>query len=255
MPKGIRILAGGQLACFTRPEMKVERVSYDVITPSAARGLLEAIYWKPQFRWQIDKIHVLKPVRFTSIRRNEVASKATVSGVKDAMAGRPASLGIEIDSESMRKQRASLVLRDVLYGIEASIVIREHRFTKGGPKLSEHECAGKHLAQFERRARSGGHFQQPYFGTREFPADCDWVEANQPFPDTEFERDLPHELGWMLHDMDFSETSEKKGSFIESNRGRRVKAEPIFYRARIEDGGVINVRKCLAESNHMGDQA
>ena len=250
MPHGIKLLVSGEFACFTRPEMKVERVSYDVITPSAARGVLEAIYWKPQFRWRIDRIHVLKPVRFTSVRRNEVADKASAANAKKAMNGSGGNLGIEI--ETSRQQRAAMILRDVCYGIEASIEVLDHRFDQGGERLSDHECAGKHLAQFERRARSGGHFHQPYLGNREFPARCEWIDqdAGFPTPSPEVLGELAEkDLGWMLYDLDFTETKEKNGSFIESNRGRRIKAEPRFYRAHLDGRGMIDVQKCLAESN------
>ena len=250
MPHGIKLHVTGDFACYTRPEMKVERVSYDVITPSAARGVLEAIYWKPQFRWRIDKIHVLKPIRFTSVRRNEVADKASAANAKKAMSGTPVKLGIEI--EPARQQRAALILRDVAYGFEASIEILDHRFEPGGEALSENDCVGKHLAQFERRAKSGGHFHHPYLGNREFPARCEWVDQDDDFPTVDSD-DLPQiadrDFGWMLHDLDYAEAKEKKGSFIESNRGRRIKATPLFYRARSDEHGVIDVRKCLAESN------
>jgi len=248
MSPTIKLHITGDFACFTRPEMKVERVSYDVITPSAARGVLEAIYWKPQFRWRIDKIHVLKPIRFTSVRRNEVADKASAANAKKAMNGTQVKLGIEI--EPARQQRAALILRDVAYGIEAGIEILDRRFDRGGPELPDNDCFGKHLAQFERRAKSGGHFHHPYLGNREFPAACEWVDHDQEFPPTEIApANLPKDLGWMLYDLDFTETKEKTGSFIESNRGRRIKAEPRFYRAHIDARGIIDVQKCLAESN------
>ena len=229
--------------------MKVERVSYDVITPSAARGVLEAIYWKPQFQWQIDKIHVLAPIRFTSVRRNEVADKASVANAKKAMNGTDVNLGIEI--ETARQQRAALILRDVSYGIEASIEICDYRFERDGEELSENKCVGKHLAQFERRARTGGHFHHPYLGNREFPARCTWIEQDASFPEVK-PNDLTQianrDFGWMLHDLNYVETNEMKGSFIESNEGRRIKAEPQFYRARTDAHGVIDVRQCFAES-------
>ena len=239
MAYGIKIKTWGDFACFTRPEMKVERVSYDVITPSAARGLLEAIYWRPQFRWHVDRIHALNPIRWTSVRRNEVEVKVS-KPTAAAMRGEPTSrLGIAI--EDVRQQRATLLLRDVCYGIEAHIEILEHTFESGGKTFSETECAGKHLGQFERRAKKGQHFHQPYFGTREFPAHYAWVDQAEPLPPSALEEtDLNRDLGFMLHDMMYSETGEKKGSFVESNRGRRIKAEPRFFRARL-DNGVLTV--------------
>ena len=113
MTYGIKVHVWGEYACFTRPEMKAERVSYDVMTPSAARGLLEAIYWKPQFCWVIDRIHVLKPIRFESIRRNEIANKIPRSKANSD------KTGIDVTAQNQRQQRASLVLRDVAYVIEA----------------------------------------------------------------------------------------------------------------------------------------
>lgn len=221
MPYGIRLLARGAFACFTRPEMKVERVSYDVITPSAARGLLEAIYWKPQIRWVIDRLHVLAPIQFTNIRRNEVGAKIPLRPVESAMAGNreaAAELGLLIEDE--RQQRAGLVLRDVCYGIEAHFDILDRRFEKGGPPLPANDCAGKHLDMFNRRAARGQHFHQPYFGCREFPADC---EAVTDFPPSPYAAEAERDLGWMLHDIDFA-------------HGRA----PRFFRAQMI-GGVITV--------------
>ena len=179
MAYGIKLHVWGEFACFTRPEMKAERVSYDVITPSAARGILEAIYWKPQIRWVIDFIHVLKPVRFTSVRRNEVGKKMT--GPSQAMMnGEPGNLSLNIEDE--RQQRAALILRDVAYVIEAHFDILDFRFEPGGPELSANDCAGKHLDMFNRRARSGQYFHHPYFGTREFPVSFALIENGDALP-------------------------------------------------------------------------
>src|SRR5690606_32619134 len=117
MTQGVQLLIRGDYACWTRPEMKAERVSYDVMTPSGARGILEAIYWKPQIRWVIDRIRVFNPIRFTNIRRNEVAGKIPIGNVKTAMKRGGKALALYIDEE--RQQRASLLLKDVCYGIEA----------------------------------------------------------------------------------------------------------------------------------------
>lgn len=221
MSYGIRLIARGPFACFTRPEMKVERVSYDVITPSAARGLLEAIYWKPQIRWVVDRIHVLAPIQFTNIRRNELGAKASLRPIEMAMAGdAEASAGLGLAIEDERQQRASLVLRDVCYGIEAHFDILDRRFEMGGPELSENDCAGKHLDMFNRRAERGQHFHQPYFGCREFSADC---EAVAEFPPSPYAGEAERDLGWMLHDIDFK-------------RDRT----PRFFRAKMIRG-VINV--------------
>jgi len=182
MSYGIRLRVWGDYALFTRPEMKVERVSYDVMTPSAARGILEAIYWKPEIRWVIDRIHVLKPIRFENIRRNEMADRVAVNR-KDMTEGRPVFRYIEDD----RQQRASLVLRDVEYVIEA-------HFEFTGDERNE----GKHLDMFRRRAEKGQCFHRPYFGCREFPVAFEWCEKIPPSP---FEEE--HDLGFMLHDIDF----------------------------------------------------
>lgn len=220
MSYGIRLLARGDFACFTRPEMKVERVSYDVITPSAARGVLEAIYWKPQIRWVIDRIHILAPIQFTNIRRNEVGAKMPVRPIEAAMAGDTeagAMLGLAIEDE--RQQRASLMLRNVCYGIEAHFTILDRRFDKGGPELSENDSAGKHLDMFNRRLSRGQHFQQPYFGCREFPAAC---EAVADFPASPYAGEPERDLGYMLHDIDFS-------------RDRT----PHFFRATMRHGVIV----------------
>src|SRR3954452_17682460 len=143
----VKVHVWGDFACFTRPEMKVERVSYDVITPSAARGVIEAIYWKPEIRWRIDRIHVLNPIRFTSLRRNEVASKVPATIVARAMRTGRGNLGLYVEED--RQQRAATILRDVGYVIEAHFEI-----------LSGEPNAAKHLDQFNRRARDGRCFQR-----------------------------------------------------------------------------------------------
>ena len=214
---GFKILVRGRNACFTRPEMKVERVSYDVITPSAARGILEAIHWKPAIRWVIDRIHVLEPIQFETIRRNEVASKIPVSKAKSAMnANDPRGLGLAVDAD--RQQRAMLCLRDVAYGIEAHFEMT----ARAGPE----DNPAKHAEMFRRRAERGQCFHQPCLGVREFPADVELVEA---IPNALAE---DRDLGWMLHDIDYAPSADRAS---------------IFYRARME-GGVIDVRACLEES-------
>lgn len=218
-PFGIKLLVRGQNACFTRPEMKVERVSYDVITPSAARGILEAIHWKPAIRWVVDRIHVLKPIRFETIRRNEVASKISTRNVKTAMkSGDLSGLSLTVDTD--RQQRAMLCLCDVAYGIEAHFEMTD----RAGPG----DNAGKHADMFRRRATKGQCFHQPCLGVREFPADFELVDA---FPETALSpSDRDRDLGWMLHDIDYA-------------NGR----SSVFYRARMQSG-VIDVATCLSES-------
>jgi len=238
MSYGIKLHISGDFACFTRPEMKVERVSYDVITPSAARGILEAIYWKPQIRWVIDRIHVLKPIRFTNIRRNEVGSKASVPTVAEMKGKRIPQAGILI--EDVRQQRAATLLRDVAYVIEAHFDILDFRFEKEGPELPENDCAGKHLDMFNRRARSGQCFHQPCLGTREFPARFTLFEENDPLPCSELPPEqLNKEIGWMLHDIAYLPADKKaKDSFLTA-RGERVRAEPRFFNAKLENGILV----------------
>ncbi len=232
MSYGIKLHVWGDFALFTRPEMKVERVSYDVMTPSAARGILEAIYWKPQIRWNIHAIEVLKPIRFTNIRRNEVGKKASKPSVA-AMAGEPASLGLLIEDE--RQQRASLLLKDVAYVIEASFTVLDTRMERGGPELPVKAVEGKHLDIFNRKARNGQYRHHPYFGCREFPASFALLEGETPRPLSELPEDQRNRsLGWMLHDIAYIE--DKKGPIVESNQGRRLRAEPRFFNAHIENG-------------------
>src|SRR5574340_278972 len=171
----------GDYACFTRPEMKVERVSYDVITPSAARAIFEAILWKPSIRWHVTKIEVLKPIKWISVRRNEVGAVAIVG--KD---------GIFADDAAVRQQRAGLFLRDVAYRIHAGFEIL--------PGAEENNTPGKFLDMFERRASKGQCIMQPYLGCREFAAHFKLSAGADEAPIAE-----TRDLGWMLHDLDYGE--------------------------------------------------
>lgn len=193
MAYGVKLHVWGDRACFTRPEMKVERVSYDVMTPSAARGILEAVHWKPAIRWVIDAIEVLKPIRFQSIRRNEVGSRVPAVAVRKAMkAGEVQDL--RMVAEENRQQRAATLLVDVAYVIHAHFELTE----RAGPGDSE----AKHLSMFNRRAAGGQCFQQPCLGVREFPADFALLEDGaapvSELPPDQRDRDL----GWMLLDID-----------------------------------------------------
>lgn len=218
MAYGVKILVWGERACFTRPEMKVERVSYDVITPSAARGIIEAIYWKPAIRWVIDRLYVLKEIRFESIRRNEVAGKISAGTVKSAMKkNNIEDLYYLVDDGNNRQQRASTVLRDVKYIIEAHFELTD----KAGSDDSE----GKHLDIFNRRVRRGQCFHTPCLGTREFPANFELLEGECPASEISDERDL----GFMLHDIDFADSMT-----------------PKFFRATMRDG-VIDVPRFDSE--------
>ena len=210
MAYGIKLKIWGERACFTRPEMKVERVSYDVITPSAARGILEAIHWKPAIRWVVDSIQVLKPIRFESIRRNEVGGKLSAASVGKAMkAGRTDSLVTYVEED--RQQRAATILREVAYVVHAHFEMTD----KAGPD----DNIGKHLDTFNRRARKGQCFHAPCLGNREFPASFELLEGDidpSTLPDAlRGERDL----GWMLHDIDFADGMT-----------------PHFFRAQMSDG-------------------
>lgn len=210
---GIQLIVSGRNACFTRPEMKVERVSYDVITPSAARGILEAIHWKPAIHWVIDRIHVLKPIKFETIRRNEVGSKIPANKARSAMhSGSLEGLGLTVDND--RQQRAMLCLANVCYGIEAHFEM--------SPKAGPQDNPGKHADMFRRRAAKGQCFHQPSLGVREFPADFELVETIPPSNQGD------QDFGWILYDIDYA-------------NGRRS----VFFRARMENG-VIDVAKCLA---------
>jgi CRISPR-associated protein Cas5d len=226
--KGFCLEVKGDYACFTRPEMKVERVSYDVITPSAARAIFDAILWKPAIYWQIKKIEVLAPVKWISVRRNEIGKVAS-----------PRSAGIFIEVD--RQQRAGLFLRDVKYRLHAEFAFippdkRSKVFNPvpellvdtaeaddlNKPDIRKDETEAKYAAMFERRARKGQHFHQPYLGCREFAADVRLIDPNDDLmpPITE-----SRDLGWMLYDMDYSEPKDIK---------------PMFFRVRIANG-IISV--------------
>lgn len=205
MSYGVRLKVWGKYACFTRPEMKVERVSYDVITPSAARGILEAIYWKPAIRWVVDRIHVLSHVRFMNIRRNEVASKIPPTNVKKAM--KDGTSPLELFIENNRQQRAAVILRDVDYVIEA------HFEYTGDEDTND----GKHLDMFNRRASQGQCFMQPYLGCREFAAHFRLLEDGEPTPASHLTG--AQDLGFMLYDIDFDDDMT-----------------PHFFRAQMNDG-------------------
>lgn len=214
MSFGIRLHVWGERACFTRPEMKGERVSYDVITPSAARAIVEAIHWKPAIRWYVDRIRVLNPIQFESIRRNEVGSKVSSASAGKAM--KSGSLaGLYNTVETDRQQRAATVLRHPAYVIEA-------HFTLTG-KAGVDDTVGKHLDIFNRRARKGQCFQQPCFGVREFDAHFSLLEEGEALPQASSALQGTRDLGWMLHDIDHDNGST-----------------PRFFRAEMVDG-VIDV--------------
>jgi CRISPR-associated protein Cas5d len=233
----------GDFACFTRPEMKVERVSYDVITPSAARAVFEAILWKPAIRWQVSKIEVLNPIRWINLRRNEVGAVASTRNVESAMKTGAGQLGLYVEDE--RQQRAGLFLRDVKYRIHAGFELRDPSFhqpnfphlTKRAVNEGEEDLesasdpAVKFMSMFERRAAKGQWVNQPYLGCREFAATFKLVDAQvspeRPIPET-------RDLGYMLYDLDYENPADPK---------------PRFFRARLVSG-VINVPAWDSEEVH-----
>lgn len=199
----LRLRARGPLACFTRPELKVERVSYPVMTPSAARGLLEAVLWKPAIAWHVKRIRVLKEIKFTAFRRNEINSKASLPRAATIRSGGPPPLYF---ADEDRAQRNTVALSDADYVIEAYFTMTD----KAGPD----DNMTKFVEMFERRVEKGQHFHQPYFGCREFVAEI--LPADDAPAPIQGDRDL----GLMLWDIRFSD---------EGNT-------PIFFPARLEDG-------------------
>lgn len=208
----IRVEVWGDYALFSRPEMKVERVSYDVITPSAARGLLESIYWHPGLSWKIDRIYVCNPIRFTNIRRNEVKDIVSGSSVKSVMKSGKGEIYIAT-SESIQ-QRAAMVLKNVRYVIEAHFDMTDNAAASDNP--------GKFQDIMKRRLERGQFYNMPYMGTREFPAHFKPCGAIPECPD---ELKGTRDLGWMLLDMDYTDKSD---------------IQPRFFRATMTDG-VIDV--------------
>lgn len=205
---GVRLKIFGDYACFTRPEMKTERVSYDVPTPSAIRGILEAVHWKPALEWRVDAVHVMNPVIFENIRRNEIKEKVSVDSVKSVMKKGSGKLQALIEDD--RAQRASLVLKHVEYFVEAHFIMTD----KAGPD----DNTGKHLDIFNRRLAKGQVYHRPCLGCREFPA---FVEMAENIPRSLL-ADLPdgnRDLGWMLYDLNYSEDYA-----------------PMFFRAKLEQG-------------------
>lgn len=194
-----RLKVWGEHACFTRPEMKVERVSYDVMTPSAARGVLEAILWKPAICWRITRIDVLNPIRWASVRRNEVGA---------VMSPRASSLFIE----EQRQQRAGLLLREVAYLI--------HAYFEMTSKAGVEDNMKKFEQMFVRRAQKGQCFHRPYLGCREFAAQFELLPEAAEGPQT---IDETRDLGFMLYDMDHS----------------GVEPMPMWFRAELRDGRVL----------------
>lgn len=203
----------GPFACFTRPEMKVERVSYDVITPSAARSVFEAILWKPEIRWTVTRIEVLKPVRWINLRRNEVGAVVSTRNVQQAMNAGSGKLALFIEDE--RQQRAGLFLRDVAYRLHAELAL--------SPKARDPLV--KYTEMFARRAARGQCVNQPYLGCREFAADFRLV--TDPASESTSLAES-RDLGWMLHDLDFANPADPQPRFFRAHMTNGVIDVPPF---------------------------
>lgn len=216
MGVGVKVNVWGDYALFSRPELKVERYSYDIITPSAARGILEAIYWHPGMRWIIDKIYVKNPIQFTSVRRNEVKSKILASNVLQAYNGADKPLYISTKEDIV--QRASQLLCNVSYTIEAHFEMTE--------KANASDNPGKFKDIIMRRLRKGECFHMPYLGCREFPANFALCEEEEIH--TAYEVVAEKDLGLMLYDMDYSDPEN---------------IQPMFFRAVMRHG-VVDLRDC-----------
>lgn len=213
---GVKVRVWGDYALFTRPEMKVERCSYDVITPSAARGILEAIYWHPGMRWIVDKIYVKNPIQFTSVRRNEVKSKILASNVLQAYNGGDKPLYISSKAEIV--QRASILLTKVEYVIQAHFEMTEQANATDNP--------GKFKDIIMRRLRRGECYHMPYFGCREFPANFALYEEKDV--NTAYDNVEEKDLGFMLFDMDYTDKQDIR---------------PMFFRA-VMRYGVLDLQDC-----------
>ena len=204
----VKVETWGDYACFSRPEMKVERVSYDVMTPSAARGILEAVMWHPGISWVVDRIYVCSPIRFTNVRRNEVKDTISARAVRTAM--KKGCDGLYLATPSSIQQRAAMVLQDVHYVIDAHFVMTD--------KAAGSDCPAKFQSMMQRRLEKGQFYHQPYFGVREFPVNFKpYTERPECPEELRGEKDL----GWMLLDMDYSDPAN---------------IQPMFFRAVLRDG-------------------
>lgn len=220
----------GDFALFTRPEMKVERVSYPVITPSASRAIFEAILWKPAIEWQIKRVEILSPIKWLSVRRNEVGTKLSTRNAQSMMNGKgKRDYAIIIDDN--RQQRASLLLKDVRYRIYADFTMTD--------KAGKADNRVKFVQMFERRAKKGQCFYQPYLGCREFSAHFEYVELdkdNQPKFEDIKQNIVPiaenQDMGYMLYDLDFSNLNEP---------------QPMFFHAKMNDGVILIPEKTSLE--------
>jgi CRISPR-associated protein Cas5d len=208
----LRLKVWGRNACFTRPEMKVERVSYDVMTPSAARGILEAILWKPAIRWKVIQIDVLNPIKWESVRRNEVGAVMS-----------PRSNCIYVDDPKTRQQRAGLFLREVAYII--------HTYFELTSKATSADTIVKFQEMFLRRAEKGQCFHRPYLGCREFAAEFEVFTNGKPLPEPIAET---RDLGWMLYDIYHDNSSDRSSQHFCNDNCR-----PSFFRASLNNGRMM----------------
>lgn len=224
-PVKFKFRVSGRYACFTRKELIAERVTYDVPTPSALRGILTAVYWKPGFDYVIDGIQVLNPVKHMNVMRNEVKSKIPSAAVRSTMKGKAKPLGINVEQD--RTQRSALCLRDVDYVVEAHIVLGEPPEHGEERHMGPVERYMKHYSIVTRRLSCGQHFKQPYLGCREFPADVSLVCDDDvlPAPDPSLMGEF--DLGYMLYDMETDWTGWEKC---------KEKASPLWYRPVMRDG-------------------
>jgi len=213
MSYGIKFKVWGDYACFTRPELKVERVSYDILTPSAARGILEAIYWKPAIKWHIRRIHVLNPIEFTNIRRNEVSEVISTNQALSAISG---GKPLFIEATENRHQRAAIVLKNVAYIIEADFTLTED--------AGNEDTVEKHYNIILRRLRGGKYFHHPCLGTREFPASFEIIEEGDEIPKSMLSGEK--DFGFMLHDIGYSISDDGKKQYV----------SPKYFRAKTMNG-------------------
>lgn len=213
----IRVEVKGEFACFSRPEFKAERVSYDVITPSAARGLLESVFWHPGMRYIVDKIYLLSKISFANIKRNEVASKVSASNVQKVINSGKGALYLATPLDI--QQRATMLLKDVHYIIEAHFNMTE--------KANATDNTGKFQEMLKRRLRKGQNYHQPYLGCREFPAQVSLFEGDMNTLNLAY-ADEDKDLGFMLYDMDYSDKDN---------------ITPMFFRAILKNG-VIDLTDC-----------
>ena len=219
MAFGFNFIVKGDYALFTRPEFAAERESYDVPTPSALVGLITSVYWHPGVKYVIDEIRIYNPVNFINVRRNEVKDKLPLKSVENMMLNKTRDLSIYTNKER-RSQRASLILKDVYYGVSAHFEITKEQ--------DGEQSENKVYAILSRRLKKGQFFSQPFLGCREFPARIEWVECLH-----ECTLDYNADLGYMLYDLQYDK--DKNGKALDS-------AVPRFYRPRVEKG-VIDVKK------------